>query len=384
MRKIRSMFILASIIVLLTGCWDRTEINDLAFVVATGVDKAENRQYRFSVQIPLPSSLGGAGSSGGGGGTSGEGPFLVAQGTGGNLRQGIEDIQMRLSRKLYFSHRRVMIVGEDLAKLGIMETLNSVFIQPQSRLSTYLIISKGDAVNILQALPRMEQFSGEAVREMAKAGIDMTVMDALQDLERPGKDFLVPLIEPTGTIKRDEKGKEVRMGSFAVFKGDKLSFTTDIRESQGILWLLERMKKKSYSFPVKENKEMTVQIIDNKAHTNFTSVNGEPSFNLTVRLTGTLLENEPNLRIEDPKTYHWIIGKMEQSIKTDIQSILDHAHSQGIDINGFGWFLYKRHNRIWEQEWSKEWEDILPTLKVTINVDADIQRTTNSGKIEKE
>ncbi|WP_223587934.1 Ger(x)C family spore germination protein [Neobacillus bataviensis] len=384
MRKIRFLFVVVCAVFLLSGCWDRTEVNDLAFVVATGVDKGKNRQYRFSVQIPLPSSLGGAGSSGGGGGTSGEGPFLVAQGTGGNLRQGIEDIQTRLSRKLYFSHRRVMIVGEDLAKVGIMETLNSVFIQPQSRLSTILVISKGDAVNMLQAQPRMEQFSGEAIREMAKAGINMTVMDAIQNIDRQGIDTIVPFIENTGTIKKEKDGKEINMSSFAVFKDDKLSFTTNKNESQGILWLLEKMKKKSFSFPVSKNKELTLQIINHQVHPNVNIVNGKPEFNLSIRATGTLLENEPNLRIEDPKTYHWVIGQMEKKIKSDIQTILKHSHSLGVDIFGFGWNLYKTHNQDWEDKWKKDWANTLPSLKVRINVDADIQRATNSGKIEKE
>ena len=40
---------------------------------------------------------------------------------------------------------------------------------------------------MLTAQPRMEQFSAEAIREMAKARIDVTVRDALLDLERPGR-----------------------------------------------------------------------------------------------------------------------------------------------------------------------------------------------------
>ncbi|MGJ7909674.1 Ger(x)C family spore germination protein [Neobacillus sp. LXY-1] len=370
-------------LIMLTGCWDRQEINDIAFVVATGVDKGDRHNYRFSVQIPLPSSLGGSGSSGGGGGTSGEGPFFVAQGTGGNLREGMEDIQIRLSRKLYFAHRRVLIIGEDLAKQGITETLNAVFIQPQSRISTFIVISKGDAVKMLNTQPRMEQFSGEAIREMAKASTNTTVKDALQDLNRPGKDTIIPVIENTGTLKKEKNGKEILMSSFGVFKGDKMLFLTNKNESQGILWLLEKMAKKTYSFPVDENQEITLQIIDSSVKTNFQSVHDRPVFDLTIKLNGTLLENEPNLRIEDPSTYHLITKKMEKQIKDDIDSIISHTHSQGVDPFGFGWYLYRNHNIQWENKWQKNWGKILSDLKVNVKVDADIQRITNSGKVEK-
>ena len=100
MKVIRLMLICIISVPLLTGCWDRSEINDIAFVVATGVDKGAKDKFLYSVQVPLPSSMGGAGSSGGGGGTSGEGPYLVAQGIGGNERQGMEEIQTKLSRSV--------------------------------------------------------------------------------------------------------------------------------------------------------------------------------------------------------------------------------------------------------------------------------------------
>ncbi|WP_423801945.1 Ger(x)C family spore germination protein [Neobacillus sp. SAB-20_R2A] len=383
MKKARILLLILFLLIPLTGCWDRTEINDLAFVVATGVDKGPKQQYRFTVQVPLPSSLGGTGSSGGGGGTSGEGPFLIATGTGRNIREGVEDIQARLSRELYFAHRRVLVIGEDQAKEGIREILNAVFTQPQSRLSTFLIVSKGEAVKMLKAQPRMELSSAEAMREMAKAGANLTVMDVLQNLDRQGKSLIIPMVEPTGTLKKESDGKEVLMDSFAVFKADKLSFFTSKRESHGILWLLERMKKKSYSFSVSKNKEMTVHINENSVRPNLKIVNGKPEFTVSVRITGHLVENEANLRIEDPATYNKIIDNMEEKIKNDIHSILKRAHTQGIDIYGFGWFLFKRHHQKWEHEWKQNWKSMLPSLKVTVKVDADIQRTTNTGNVER-
>ncbi|MBM7655331.1 Ger(x)C family spore germination protein [Neobacillus cucumis] len=371
-------------IFLLTGCWDRSEINDIAFVVATGVDKGEKNQFLFSLQVPLPSSMGGAGSSGGGGGTSGEGPYLVAQGTGGNERQAMEEIQTKLSRRVYLGHRRVHIIGESLAEAGIKKTLNAVFTQPRSRISTFLLISKGDAVNLLKTQPRMEQYSGEGMREMSKNSLNMTVRSALQDLYREGKDMIIPMINTAGTTKTDKTKKEVQMQRFAVFKDDKLVFSTNKNESAGVLWLFEKMLKKSASFPVAKNEEISVQIFENQTKPKLKIVDGKPTFLLTVKTVGVLFENEPNYRIEDPQTYRLVISKMEGQIKKEIEAILNHAHSQGVDVFGFGWYLFKYKHQEWNQNWKNDWRTILPNLKVTIKVDADIQRSANSGIVEKE
>jgi Ger(x)C family germination protein len=384
MKKPALLFLLIILPILLTGCWDRIEINDLAIVVATAEDKAGKENYRVTVQAPLPSSLGGPGTSGGGGGTSGQGPFLVAQGTGNNLRKSVDDIQSRLSRRLYFPHRRVLILGEELAKRGIDEPLNAILVEPQSRLSTYLLISKGESLKVLTAQPRMEQWSGEAIREMAKQMTEMTVRDAILDLERPGKEAVIPVIETTSLLTNEKSKKEIVMKSFAVFKGEKLSFITNENETDGVLWLREKMSGKTLTFPVAGTNEVSVRIIDNNIKQDFRTIKGKPVFSLSVRATGTLLNNEGNYRMEDPKTYQMVVGKMKKEIKDEIQSAITHAHSQGVDIFGFGWYLYRTHYHNWNNEWKNDWEDSLKNLKVNVKVDADIQRTTTTGEVEKE
>lgn len=53
---------------LLSGCWERKELNELAFVLALGLDKAE-KGYNVTMQVVIPSSI----SSQNAGGTGGAG-----------------------------------------------------------------------------------------------------------------------------------------------------------------------------------------------------------------------------------------------------------------------------------------------------------------------
>lgn len=41
---------------LLSGCWERKELNELAFVLGLGLDKAEDG-YKVSMQVVIPSSI---------------------------------------------------------------------------------------------------------------------------------------------------------------------------------------------------------------------------------------------------------------------------------------------------------------------------------------
>lgn len=57
MRK-KTLFIIFVISLILTGCWSRTEVNDIAIVLGAAIDKAENENLRLSLQIAIPKGLG--------------------------------------------------------------------------------------------------------------------------------------------------------------------------------------------------------------------------------------------------------------------------------------------------------------------------------------
>ncbi|MDQ0246394.1 Ger(x)C family germination protein [Bacillus fengqiuensis] len=379
--KIRYFMIISACFMLLTGCWDRKEINDIAFVTATGFDKKGENEYQMSVQVPLPGGMGGAGSSGGGGGTGGNKSFYVDSEIGRNIRESNDKLQKRMSRTLYYAHRRVLIVGDDLAKQGFQNILDIVALQPQSRLSAYILVSKGNAAKLLNTQTHLEKIPTEAIREMDKTGLGITVKETIMDLKRNGVDPVLPVveIEKTNTGKEKENKGELAIRRIGIFKDDKLAFITNESETAGIIWLVREMVNKGITFPVRKNEELNVRIIEEKLRYSHKIVGNTPQLTIHVRTKGVLEENEPNLIMADQKTYEMVKEKMEKAIQKQIKDIVDHSKSEGIDSFGFGWHLYRKENRLWEKEWKQRWREMLPDVKVDIQVHADIQRVTNTG-----
>lgn len=109
MNKIGKLLACILCVTTLAGCWDRTEINDLAFVIATGLDKEGENRFRASVQVPLPSAMGGP--NGGGGGTSGSEPYYVDSGFGRNVREADDDLQKECQDSFYFHIEESLFLG---------------------------------------------------------------------------------------------------------------------------------------------------------------------------------------------------------------------------------------------------------------------------------
>lgn len=49
---------------LMTGCWDRNEMDDLALVMASGIDLTDDGQLEITLQIALPTGIPSAVQSG--------------------------------------------------------------------------------------------------------------------------------------------------------------------------------------------------------------------------------------------------------------------------------------------------------------------------------
>ncbi|WP_456275295.1 Ger(x)C family spore germination protein [Bacillus sp. AK128] len=373
----RKLFIIFSMLVL-SGCWDRDEVNDVAYVIATGFDKIEENQLQVSVQVPLPGAMGEGG--GGGGGTSG-GPFYVDSGVGRNIRESNSDLQARMSRELYFGHRRVLVFGEKLARSGFEKSLDVVLEQPQSRLSSYVLLTKGSALEILNGTPHLEQLPAEAMREMAKSSDVTTVKDILIDLSRQGKDPVIPTVEivQTQNGESEDKKDEYKIDGYGILKDDQLKFFTNKDESSGVRWLLEKYPGSDYTFSVGEKDELNVFIHEQTMKINSKIVNGKPTFTIDINVNAHTNQNEPNLDLEKQEDYDLATSKMGEQIKAEVTKILNHSTSEGIDMCGLGWHLYRNEIFLWEKELKNEWETLLPDLEINVKVTAEIERTINSG-----
>lgn len=54
MKSVRMLILIIVMLPLLTSCWGRTEVSDIAIVTAIAVDKGENENILLSLQIAVP------------------------------------------------------------------------------------------------------------------------------------------------------------------------------------------------------------------------------------------------------------------------------------------------------------------------------------------
>lgn len=375
MKRLLNQLLPLLLILLMVGCWDRREINDIAIVTATGFDKQGEDEYLITAQAPIPGAMGGTG--GGGGGTSGGAMFYLDAGAGKSVRQANQDLQKRMARRLMFGHRRVVVFGEELAKGGLRETLDVLTRTREARLNTQLFIAKGKANEVLAALPQLENLSSEAIREQGVNTYFLTLEDFLVDYQRTGDDPLLPVLQ---TVKNKAPNPElqedqIEISQLAVFKEDQIAFMTDKKQTVAATFLIEKMKGKTYSVEWESGVVTDLLIKQQSKGMSYKIKDNMPIFQITVNLKGDVLEDQKGLNFEERRAMEQLNKQINKQVEAEINNLLDETLSKGIDTFGFGWLLHRRDREKWANEWKDSWRTLLPTLTYDVKVNSSIEFT---------
>jgi len=143
----------------LTGCWDKREINELAFVQGVIIDKDANN-IKLILHILKPSVLAqskGGGRMGGGGGGESSKPYLIMSEEGPTLSKALSKFNNSLSRELFIQQNDIFFISEKLARSGLNEILDALTRQNEFRRTSYLMVLKGKPEDIMQAPAGLEQ-----------------------------------------------------------------------------------------------------------------------------------------------------------------------------------------------------------------------------------
>lgn len=374
MKKLIMLLLAAVLLVFQGGCWDRVELNDIALVSATALDLVGEKEYRAAVLTPLPSQMGGGASEGGGGGTSGDQSFYIDSSTGYSLRSASKKLQQRMSRKISYGHRRVVIIGSELAKEGINAPLDYLTRTRDTRLSTLILVARGEAINVLNANPYLEQLSSEAVRELAVEEYWLSIRDILYDLQIEGKDALIPIMDVVKNENNNPETQEEQVESSVVglFRDDKLIYITSEEETEGVLWVLGEFSGSEFVIPVNDKEEVVVIIREEDATIKQEIKNNLPTFTISIENIAAIVESTANLNLEEPDVMQELEEKMNEKIKLQIEALIAKNLDHRIDTFGFGRLISQKEPKLWK-EWKDDWREMLQDIEVEIEVSSQIE-----------
>ncbi|WP_028611102.1 Ger(x)C family spore germination protein [Paenibacillus harenae] len=397
MRPVKLLCVMLIAIPLLTGCWDRLEIEERAVVLGVSIDVvregAEEEEseithtqgsvpaprtglVKVGVQIALPGRIPlGPGEGGGSQGDSSKTVWVIDV-VGHSIDDAFMNLQQQISSRLFFGHLRVIVVSEEVARKGL-ENVNDYFRRnSEVRRMAWMMISKGDALSLMKAAPKLERIPTLYLMSTLDEGIRMGKFPKdyigiyWSNSSKKGQEGFLPFVE-----RKQEQNVEV-MG-LAYFKGDRMVGTTKPLEIAGYLGIkgvnpagyrvfinLEGTRETVMTYVTQRRSIIDIQIKD-----------GRPYFKIGVNLEVNLEEkmNEA-LFVDNTEIIKAIERQQEQAGEKFYLNIIEKTQEKGSDIFGFGEQLRARRPGYWsskiktKENWQRLYKDAAFEVKVTVNV----------------
>ncbi|WP_020060983.1 Ger(x)C family spore germination protein [Bacillus sp. 123MFChir2] len=375
--------ILVFSLVFLTGCWDRTELNDLAIELGWGLDQAKNNKLEISAQFIIPSKMGMGQSGRSNAGKS----VFIESGTGRDILEAGLMMQTKLSREVFRGHQRVIVIGEQLARRGLAPVLDAYSRDPDIRLRADTLVVKGstakqflEASNPLETIPALGALKEHM--QIEELG-DTSLLNFLIAGTSDGINPILPVIKLIHSSKKQDKTnfKGFQIVGGAIFnKNLKLVGYINIQKWLTTLWLVNRLSKQTITATVPQGNgsaSLYMTKIDRKIKP---IIRGNTiKYDIVLSGEGTIQENNTNLDLTQPKNLILLEHVLEkESEKQALQTIKKVQKQYGTDIFGFGEAIHHKYPSKWKGL-KKNWDKQFRKVEVSIHANLTIRRVGLTG-----
>ncbi|MCR2806981.1 Ger(x)C family spore germination protein [Paenibacillus soyae] len=370
---------------LLTSCWNSRELNDMSIASALGFDQ-KGDSVQVSVQIINASQI--AATRGG----SGERLPIMTQRAGGRtLFEAVRALTTKTPRKVYASHIRLLVIGEQLARNGIADVLDFVSRDHEFRTDFYIVIAKdttaSDALKVLtplEKLPSNKLFSSlESAEENWGVTATVDLHELIFDIVSKGKDPALASITIVGSVQTGQSKKNMenvtpaafeKYNGLAVFRKDKLVGWLNTKESKGYSFVVGNMKNTVVRTGCPGGGSLAVELNRFKQKVKGSMNAGKPSIRVDLQLEGNIGDVECGIDLGKTASVAEVEEAMSDQVRGFVEAAVKKAKSYRADVFGFGNAIHRADARAWK-ELEDDWEEEFVHLPVEVNVEMKIRRT---------
>lgn len=401
--------LLLIITILLSGCFDQHEVDELAYPMAMGLDIGEANKLRLTLQLAAPLSIGaGGGGNGGEKGGGGESSSIITVDTP-SIYSGLNLINNIISKEITMSHAQVVVISRRLAEEGISKYLHAIQRGREFRPDIFIMVSNNPPDEYLRNVKPTLESSPEKYYELmlgknftsfypntrihefyykneSSAVQPVAILTGLSkyssidQLMDPGKDKNNGEIRLEGEyeagdipIVADQKNEV--MGA-AVFKKGKMVGTLNGKESECQQMVTGNFKYSYITIPDPYDKNLIIvlDILQRKRPViKADLVNGQAKVHISIDLEGDFTSIQSGRNYEDqPQIIEQAVEEMQ---KKAVMALMERTRDEfDSDICGIGRHVIRKFPT-WDKWEQYGWFDQYKNVHFEVDVNMQIRRT---------
>lgn len=305
------------LILLLTGCYDRHELNNVSILTSTQINKVDNN-YEVSTEIINPKQ-------------DKTTKKEIYSATGKTLDEAYRQIYEKSKKYLYSDHIQVMIINENIAKENITQILDFFLRKPTVRTEFKVLIGNKLSSNTLKELKINNKYLG--------TNNIVSFNDLASMILNPNTEIVLPSTN----------------NNLAVFKDNKLQGYLTKEESITYNIIKNNIKSSIITYKCNKDNYMSVEIL--KSKTKIIPKNNK--INIKINIDVSINETNCNISKKEINNY------LNKYIKNNLNNIRTKYNS---DIFGFKDEIYKHDYKNYKKLTNSWFKDIDINLNNKTNI----------------
>lgn len=380
MRKIK-LIIMLVFPLLLTGCYGKVELDDLAYAIAIGADISESgdeSDVDITYQIAIPVKIAGTETA------TGKNTFTTYTVTAPSLAKANSLVNTITSKQIDLSHVELILYSEELAKKGLTGHVNSLISNIDIRPRSTVSICKGKAKDFLEKVSPVSETSPARYYELILSSYKYTSQSLGTEILNFYTATQSPYDCPIAVIAKlkDEKSEDESEATFsglAVFKGTKMvgELTDDLTLAH--LILTNSLNEAILVLNDSTDSKHVVTLIakqSNSPKIKVTLNNNIPHIEVTAYIEARLESDSASTDYLKQENKNRLHQKVTAHLKKVVENYIEET-TKNINADAAGFGRYAKANFLTWPEFEKlNWHDIYinSTYDVNVNVNLNVSQ----------
>lgn len=385
--RFKKVVSLVLICILLSGCWDKIEIDKKSLISIMGIDVGEQvgkekelktlkpdepytamdvKKIHVTFGAPDISKLGPDK------GATGEDMYITADGY--SMQDAISKSSLQTSRDIKFSHTKLLVLSKDLMNYPDIakEVIDYLQREPSLNRMMYVVLAEGEAEKYLKYKPGIEKNIEGFITGLIENSdrndtiFPITLNEFLMLLSQNGNAML-----PVMTIEKDKN--QLKISGVGIIKDYKIKGNLTPVETSNLVMLRGKLKggrRVTYlnGHPV----DISIDGVSRKVTVDNS---GEKlKFNIDLRIEGQANNYYVGSGIFSTDTLTYLQDNFNKSIKKECEQVVRITQQEfEVDPIGLREYLEKFHPSIWKQN-KDNWGENYKNAVINVNVNTYIRR----------
>lgn len=377
-KKVIILFLLCLVLTNSTGCWDNRDITDVSIISAVGIDRTSDNKIEYTVQIVKPDTISAQAQ-----GSSDDATWTFSS-TGETVLEAVRNTLSTVNLKVLNSFSDLIVIGEDIAKEGIVDVLDFFKRDHETNRKGYVLIAKGitakeviNAKSELESIPAYHIASSIENTKALPILKEIIVIDLLIEMGSPGINPVIGVIQAIDGKKGEMKVKDLKVEGGAVFKKDKLVGWLNPIETRGYLFVVDEFKNGIINIPNPQDtsKRVSIEIKKAKSEIDVQLDGGQPVLLIDLKIESNIGEQQGSGDLTTDDMVKEIEKEIVNSIEAEIRNTVQLAQREfKSDIFGFGTVMHRKYLDFWNTV-KDNWDSEFAKASVEIKVEATVRQS---------